>query len=113
MSDELRGRTRIITKGGTSYTAAQTIREIRGQPGKEFIEFTHVPAQTAFPPEVTFIRVSEIVSLQTISDEAWVWQQQADALYYAQALQQNPTQRIAEAQEALAEHLRAEGDESP
>src|SRR5688500_9374924 len=101
------GRTRIITRAGAQYIVAEELEQIEGRMARatEWVALTNVPAQTAFPPERMMLRVDEISSMQTVSEEIWIWQQQVEQLRYAEALAGSPQQKIAEAQESLARWL--------
>lgn len=110
---EQRGHARIFTRRGTTYATLETLEEIQAQiPDNAdegfFLDVQSVNGQAAFPPERLLIRLSEVASLQSISDEAWVWQEQADTRYYSQALDQSAQDRLADAQAEIAAFLKSE-----
>lgn len=76
-----------------------------------WIGFTSITGQSAFPPEQVWVRMDRVESVQECSRESWLWQQEADARFYANALQDSAQERLADAQGRLVEFLSGADDE--
>lgn len=109
MSDQ-RGRTRILLGTGTTYCAVESITEVEAMLTSEadLLTFTSVMGVEIFPPERIVIRRSEIISIQEITEEAWVWVKMANERHYKAQITATPAEDMAQAQRELVEALKGD-----
>jgi hypothetical protein len=115
--DGLRCYTRLITKTGTNYMVVETLDVVLGQleAGSldEWVDLTSMTGQELFPPERLRVRMRDVVSVQEISEVAWLWTKRLNELHYAQQmdhLENDPSRRMADTQERLVEVLKGENE---
>jgi hypothetical protein len=103
--------------GGRDYFIVETVDEILEMSSDLkglMLPLTSVTGQPLFPPERFFVRFEHIASLQEVSETAWTWSQRLQELGYARQmadLEHHPSERIAIAQERIANRLMDEDDE--
>lgn len=113
--DDPIGRSRIWTRTNAHFalsddyeTATQLIADTQDD---DFIAFTSVTGQSAFPPEPLIIRRADIMAVSRISPTAWIWQRRADELHYARQIEDStPMDRYTEVAQGLVDSLKGDDE---
>jgi hypothetical protein len=104
-------RTRIITRTGTHFTLLEETEEVVAvltfAKPDELVRFTSITG--VMPPERVWLNREQIVAIQEVSAESDAWQERADELHYARAIQEmGPAENYTEAVREMVDVLKGE-----